>query len=100
LVKSLRGFIKNANKVGRTEIELSPETAIGMNKPERYRHDLIAAIAEDSRRITSELGSECKVELTGLNSRIEWQRVSAIDLVLYIPYAMKVSGCSAGSSKQ
>jgi uncharacterized lipoprotein YehR (DUF1307 family) len=98
-IQSLRGFIKAAAKVGRTEIDMTAETAIGMNKPERYRHDLISAIAEDSHLVGAELGNDCRIELTGLNDRIEWQRVSAVELLLYIPYTMKVTGCSSPPAK-
>lgn len=92
-VNALREFVRQTPKVGRTEIDLDAETALGMNKPERYRYELIAAIADDSRRVGANLGAGCKVEMGGLNSRIAWERVSATDLLLYVPYTMKISDC-------
>src|SRR4249919_3560115 len=62
-VKALREFVQQTPKIGRTEIDVDAETALGMNKPERYRYELIAAIAEDSRRVGANLGAGCKVEM-------------------------------------
>ncbi|MGQ0801565.1 MAG: hypothetical protein ACT4NL_15815 [Pseudomarimonas sp.] len=60
--------------------------ALGMNKPERYRYELIEAIAADSLKIRESVGAGCKVDLDGLNSRIEWERVGPTELLLYVPY--------------
>jgi hypothetical protein len=43
---------------------------------------------------------QCEVALDGLNSRIEWQRVSASELLLYIPYTMTVGDCRKTTSKE
>jgi len=32
-----------------------------------------------------------------LDSRIEWGRASATELLLYIPYSMEISGCTSVS---
>lgn len=97
-VLAMRSFARESQKIGRTELDLDRDTALGMNKPERYRYDLIAAIAEDSRRVIGQLGAACMIELGGLNSRIEWERVSADELLLYVPYTMTISGCGLDSS--
>ncbi|MGQ0801568.1 MAG: hypothetical protein ACT4NL_15830 [Pseudomarimonas sp.] len=93
-IRSLRQFIEDTPKIGRTEIDLSDDTALGMNKPERYRYELIEAIAADSLKIRESIGAGCKVDLDGLNSRIEWERVGPIELLLYVPYTMVVRGCA------
>jgi hypothetical protein len=93
-IRSLRRFVEDTPKVGRTEIDLSDDTALGMNKPERYRYELIEAIAADSHRVRESIGAGCKVDLDGLNSRIEWERVGPIELLLYVPYTMVVRGCA------
>ena len=97
LIRALRDFVKEAHKVGRTEIDLDADTSLGMNKPERYRYELIEAISSDSQKIAGVLGAGCKVALDGLNSRIEWMRVGATELLLYVPYSMSVTDCSASS---
>jgi hypothetical protein len=97
LISSLRSFARDTQKIGRTEVEVEKDTALGMNKPERYRYEVISAIAQDSKKITKEIGVSCEVKLGGLNSRIEWERVSATELLLYIRYSMDVSGCGLES---
>lgn len=98
-IQAMRAFVRESQAVGRTEIDLDDETALGMNKPERYRYDLIEAIAEDARQVVARLGNGCRVELGGLNSRIEWERVSAVELLLYVPYTMEVSACGLVEEK-
>ena len=89
----MQKFLREASKVGRTEITVQGETALGMGKPERFRYDLIAAISRDTSQVMQSLGLQCSVELDGLNSRIEWQRISAGELLLYVPYTMTINDC-------
>jgi hypothetical protein len=93
LIAALRSFIKSSAKSGRTEIELAKETGLSMIRPERYRYELLEAIAEDAAKVRARFGTGCRVALSGLNSRIEWERVSATELMLYIPYTMDVTDC-------
>ena len=97
LVTRLRGFARDSVKIGRTEIEVEKNTALVMNKPERYRYEVIAAISEDSKKITTGLGAGCEIKLSRLDSRIEWGRASATELLLYIPYSMEISGCTTAA---
>lgn len=99
LVSRLRSFARDSVKIGRTEIEVDKSTALVMNKPERYRYEVIAAISEDSKKITAGLGAGCEIKLSRLDSRIEWGRASATELLLYIPYSMEISGCTAGGKQ-
>src|SRR5690606_25204127 len=71
-IERLREFLRESPMVGRTEIQLDPDTALGMRRPERYRYELIDAIAADSQRLRKTMGEGCEVALDGLNSRIEW----------------------------
>jgi hypothetical protein len=91
--RALQAFVRGVRGVGRTEVEAVGETALGMRRPERFRYEIIEAIARDTEAVTRALGVGCRVELDGLNSRIEWQRVSSGELLLYIPYQMTVEGC-------
>lgn len=93
LTRELREFVDSAPRVGRTEFEAATETALSLARPERFRYELIAAIADDTAKIRAAMGGSCKVTISGLNSRIEWQRVSVSELLLYIPYTMDMSDC-------
>lgn len=93
LTRDLREFVAKAERVGRTEIDADTETALSLTRPERFRYDLVKAIADDTAKVRAELGAGCEVSIEGLSTRIEWQRVSASELMLYIPYTMKIEGC-------
>ncbi len=95
---ALRAFVEQSERVGRTEIEAAGETALSLNRPERFRHEIIKAIADDTDQVRSVLGRECKVLISGLSSRIEWERVSMSELMLYIPYTMDISDCTVSAA--
>lgn len=96
IIADMRRFVRNAKKIGRTEIEIKGDTALVMNRPERFRYELIDAIAKDSKRLTDAMALDCKVEIDGLNGRVQWERASAAELLLYIPYRMTISDCRKG----
>lgn len=93
IIAEMRRFVRSADKVGRTEIDIKGDTALVMNKPERFRYELIDVIAKDSKRLMDAMALDCKVQIDGLNSRVQWERASAAELLLYIPYRMTISEC-------
>ena len=93
IIAEMRRFVRSADKVGRTVIDIRGDTALVMNKPERFRYELIDAIAKDSKRLMDAMALDCKVEIDGLNSRVQWERASAAELLLYIPCRMTISEC-------
>ena len=93
MTRALRDFVARSERVGRTEIDADKETALSLNRPARFRLELIRAIAQDTSSIRSELGTSCDISINGLGSRIEWQRVSTSELMLYIPYTLEIHGC-------
>lgn len=95
VIAEMRRFVRNANKSGRTEIEIRGDTALVMKKPERFRYEIIDAIAKDSKRLMDAMALDCKIELDGLNGRVQWERASAAELLLYLPYRMTISDCRA-----
>jgi hypothetical protein len=97
LTRALRTFVDKAERVGRTEIDAGQETALSLTHPERFRYDLMKAIAEDTTHVRTQMGAGCTMRLEGLSSRIEWARASASELLLYIPYHMIVDNCGPKS---
>ena len=93
LITEMRKFLRTARMSGRTEVIIKGETSLQMNKPERYRYEIIEAIAADSRKLMGSMGLECTLQLEGLNGRIQWERASAAELLLYIPYSMIITDC-------
>lgn len=92
-IAELRSFIKKARASGRTEIEAAGDVGLSLVTPEKYRYDIIAKITEDANRLKSAVGSQCKVEISGLSNRVSWQRSDISQLTLYIPYLIQLNGC-------
>lgn len=97
MTRTLRDFVGKSERIGRTEIDMASEPALSLTRPERFRQELVQAIADDTTQVRRTLGAQCEVAIDGLGSRIEWQRVSASELMLYIPYTLQISGCGAGA---
>jgi hypothetical protein len=92
-IAALNAFIKKARVSGRTEIEPQGEVGLSLVNPEKYRYDIIAKISEDAKHLRASIASECKVEVSGLASRVSWQRSDVSELTLYIPYKVQLTGC-------
>jgi len=89
----LSAFIKKARVSGRTEVEAAGDVGLSLVTPEKYRYDIIARITEDAKRLQAAVGSQCKVEISGLSNRVSWQRSDISELTLYIPYQVQLTGC-------
>ena len=93
-IGDLRGFIKQAKLVGRTEIDPTGDVGLSIVNPEKYRAELLAHIAEDNAKLSKAMGGKCEVTVAGLERRIEWQRTGVAELTLYIPYSVEISKCA------
>jgi hypothetical protein len=99
LVEQMRAYLESTNKVGRTELGLNMGTELSITKPERFRYELLAEIAKDVERVRTTFGaSSCQVSIEGLNNRIEWERVSTGELLLYIRYTMQLKQCGVSGN--
>jgi len=65
LITEMRKFLRTARMAGRTEVIIKGETSLQMNKPERYRYEIIEAIAADSAKVMASLGRECTLQPAG-----------------------------------
>ena len=92
-VATLTSFIKKARISGRTEIELEDEVGLSLVTPEKYRYDIIRKITEDAKRLREAVGAKCRIQLSGLASRVSWQRSDLSELTLYIPYRVQLEDC-------
>ena len=89
----LNTFVKKARVSERTEVEPVDDVGLSLVTPEKYRYDIIARITEDAKRLQSAVGSQCKVEISGLSNRVSWQRSDISELTLYIPCQVQLTGC-------
>ncbi len=89
-IDELKKFLKNANLVGRTEIENRGDIGLSIVRPEQYRAEILSLIAKENTKLKESLGSGCYTENEGLSGRVAWDRTAVDELVLYIRYSTKV----------
>jgi len=87
----IKDFVVKTSKAGRTEILIDEKFNLGLIKPERYRAELIARIAEDTKRIAQTFGADYTPRVDGLQRPIQWYQSGPLDLALYIPYGVVVA---------
>ena len=86
----IRNYVARTQKAGRTEILIDEKFNLGLIKPERYRAELIARIAEDTKHIAQTFGADYTPRVEGLQRPIQWYQSGPLDLALYIPYSVVV----------
>lgn len=91
----IRDFIAHTPMNGRSEIPDQPTFNLGLMKPERYRGELIAKIAEDAKHTASLFGPSYQVRVEGLQRGIQWFQSGQLDLSLYINYGLVISPSGA-----
>jgi len=87
----IRNYVARTPKVGRTEILIDEKFNLSLIKPERYRAELIAKIAEDTKRIAQTFSADYTPRVEGLQRPIQWYQSGPLDLALYIPYGVVVA---------
>jgi hypothetical protein len=92
-ISSLKKFIERAQLAGRTEIDPLDDIGLSVVNPEKYRHDILAKIADENARLSKAMGEKCQVKVGGLERRVKWERSEVAELTLYIPYEVEISDC-------
>lgn len=82
-------FVAQAPKPGRTEMEIG-ESQLTMVGVDRYREQLLQAIAQDGTRAAALFGEGYAVSVSGLESQVAWLRTGDLELTLFIPYTLTV----------
>jgi hypothetical protein len=85
----VEAFVTQAPKPGRTEMEIG-ESQLTMVGVDRYREQLLQAIAQDGTRAAGLFGDGYAVSVSGLESQVAWLRTGDLELTLFIPYALTV----------
>jgi hypothetical protein len=85
LADRLRAFVRSVKVQGRTEI-FTGDIGLSIKNPERYRYEVVAAIAADVRKLRDAFGDTFEIIVRGLDARLQWQRSSAAEVELYLPF--------------
>jgi hypothetical protein len=81
-------FVAAAPKPGRVEMEAG-ELALSMLDPNRFRSQLLAAIAADARAVAQAMGAGYSPSVGGLEGQVAWKRTGDLDLTLFVPYTIE-----------
>jgi len=92
-ISTLETFVSDAKMVGRTSLDSQGEVALSVINPERYRGEVIAAIAQSVKELRAALGDRCRINVGDFSRRLQWQRSEVSELTLYLPYDLRVEGC-------
>jgi hypothetical protein len=87
---AIRRFIKAVPEVGRAQMDEMGDPTLSVVGPDSYRAAIIAEVAADAKRQAEVLGGDYAVELTGLNMPVQWARSGPGEVLLFIPYELKV----------
>ncbi len=93
-IRELREFIRDARMDGRSMLEPKGEIALSLVKPERYRAEILAAIADELQRIRGQFPASCTLTVHGLAGRVQWMRIGTAQLALYIEHEIAMAGCA------
>ena len=95
LAEELRRFVDGIKGDGRTEI-FSGDLGLSIKNPERYRYEVVQAVAADVKRLRDAFGDAFEIVVTGLDSRLEWERTSVSEVELYLPVKYEVFPVKGG----
>lgn len=87
---AIKAFIASVPEVGRAQMDDMGDPKLSVVGPDSYRDQIIAKVAEDARRQAKVLGDDYAVELTGLNMPVQWTPAGPGEVLLFIPYELKV----------
>jgi hypothetical protein len=89
LAESLRAYVRKIKGDGRTEI-FSGELGLSIKNPEKYRYEVVQAIAADVKKLRESFGDSFEIIVTGLDGRLEWERTTVSEIELYLPMKYEV----------
>lgn len=88
--RAIESFVESVPEVGRAQMDSFGDPKLSVVGPDSYRDDIIAKVAADAKRQAKVLGDDYAVELTGLNMPVQWTPAGPGEVLLFIPYELKV----------
>lgn len=95
VAEMLHAFAKSIKGAGRTEVAIGA-LGMGIRNPEKYRYDVIQAIAADVKKLRDMFGDGFEIVVKGLDTRLQWQRSSVSEVEFYLPFKYEVYPVKSG----
>ena len=90
LTERLRKFVSDAKLDGRTQL-FPGDVGLSVVDAEKYRYELLEAIAKDIKKVSELFGDAYKFSVSGLDARIRIRRTGIKEVELYIQYSFSMS---------
>ncbi|KLE36023.1 TonB-dependent receptor [Aurantiacibacter luteus] len=88
--RRIAAFVEGVPEVGRAQMDTVGDPTLSIVGPDSYRDAIIAEVAADSRRQAALVGADYAIELAGLNMPVQWTRAGPGEVLLFIPYELRV----------
>ena len=85
----IEGFVESVKMSGRTEAVETDDAQLSIVNVSRYREELIGEILKDAQW-QKQLVKGSRIEISGLEQTVRWERVGELELKIYIPYNVKI----------
>ncbi len=95
LSATLRGYVRSIKGDGRTEV-FTGDLGLSIKNPERYRYEVVQAIANDVKRLREMFGDGFEITVKGLDARLKWERASISEVELFLPFSYDVFPIKGG----
>lgn len=86
----VEAFIKAVPPVGRAELTRNTSQTLSIVNPDQYRGAIADLVAADAKAYAARFGPEYRVEVSGIDSPVEWTRAGLTEVMLYIPYSYRI----------
>ena len=86
----IKHFVDSVPEIGRAQMDSWGDSTLSIVGPDNYRPQIAEKIAEDSTAMAGRMGAGYAVEIEGLNMPVQWTRSGPAEVLLYIPYKLKI----------
>lgn len=83
-------YIESVPEVGRAQMDTWGSSTLSIVGPDSYRSQIADRIAEDANAMAARMGENYAVEVEGLNMPVQWARSGPGEVLLYIPYTLRI----------
>lgn len=83
-------FVREVPNVGRAEMKTEGELTLSVVNPEQYRGQIVALVAADATGSAGKFGDAYRVQVQGLDRRVQWGRASLSEVFLYLPVSYTI----------
>jgi len=86
----IAAYIEAVPENGRAQMDEWGDVTLSVVGPDSFRDQITTEITADATRQAAKLGDGYAVEIQGLNKPVQWARSGLSEVLLFIPYSLKI----------